>query len=333
MRDRLSRADRKERTRAELVAAAREVFLSRGFHGASLEEISEQAGYTKGAVYSNFAGKNGLFLAVLDAHAAGRARAYAEAVEGAGSMDAAMRALSREMTTGAGADPRWVPVLIEFWTHASRHEELRRQVAERHERNLDGIAPVEALNTYQPEGLVGYPTIAGILAGEQLAGCLRIRPRWGLYGAGPLTPVIRRRIREAWGFEPGGIYAATEALGLGSSTPGDECFEMSEDVLVVEVVDRHDRPVPPGTPGAKVLITNLVNYAQPLIRYELSDVVTLAARAPARCRRPSTSPRWRRWNASPGRRPSSRCSSRPWRAGTPSRPADSVRCPRAAAPP
>ena len=135
---------------------------------------------------------------------------------------------------------------------------------------------VEALNAFQPEGLVGYPTIAGVLAGEQLAGRLRIQPRWGLYGAEPLTPVVRRRIREAWGFEPGSIYAATEALGVGSSTPGDECFEMGEDVLVIEVVDQDDRPVPPGTPGAKVLITNLVNYAQPLIRYELSDVVTLA---------------------------------------------------------
>jgi AcrR family transcriptional regulator len=144
MRERLSRRDRKERTRAELVAAARAVFLSRGFHGASLEEISERAGYTKGAVYSNFAGKNELFLAVLDAHAAGRVRAYAEAAGGAESMDAAVRALSREMTTGAGADPRWVPVLIEFWTHASRHDELRRQVAERHERNIDGIAALLA---------------------------------------------------------------------------------------------------------------------------------------------------------------------------------------------
>ncbi|SRR6266516_1033014 len=140
MRQRLSRQDRKQRTRADLVAAAREVFLRRGFHGASLEEICEQAGYTKGAVYSNFAGKDELFLAVLDAHAAGRTRAYAEATAGAPTLENGLRALSREMTAGAEADPRWVPVLIEFWTHASRHDDLRRQVSERHERNLDAIA-------------------------------------------------------------------------------------------------------------------------------------------------------------------------------------------------
>src|SRR5690242_11786233 len=101
MRQRVSRQDRKQRTRADLVTAAREVFMRRGFHAASLEEISEQAGYTKGAVYSNFAGKDELFLAVLDAHAAGRARAYARAAAGAPGLEEALRALSREMTGGA----------------------------------------------------------------------------------------------------------------------------------------------------------------------------------------------------------------------------------------
>src|SRR5204862_4334863 len=64
---RLTQAERKQRTRAELVSTARNAFLERGFHGASLDEIAEEAGYSKGAVYSNFAGKDDLFLAVLDA--------------------------------------------------------------------------------------------------------------------------------------------------------------------------------------------------------------------------------------------------------------------------
>jgi phenylacetate-coenzyme A ligase PaaK-like adenylate-forming protein len=135
---------------------------------------------------------------------------------------------------------------------------------------------VDALNAYQPDGLVGYPTIAAQLADEQLAGRLHIQPRFGVYGAEPLTVQIRRRIRDAWGFEPASVYAATEALVLASSTQRDRCLEMSEDVLVIEVVDELGRPAPAGTPGAKVLVTNLLNYAQPLIRYELSDVVTLA---------------------------------------------------------
>src|SRR5436853_4591753 len=74
---RLLRAERKERTKAELVEAARAVFLRRGFHAASLDEIAEEAGYTKGAVYSNFDGKDDLFLAVFEDHFRRRAEAYA----------------------------------------------------------------------------------------------------------------------------------------------------------------------------------------------------------------------------------------------------------------
>jgi phenylacetate-CoA ligase len=190
---------------------------------------------------------------------------------------ASLRAMVR---TGGGPGVRLVAIGAPSPAAVTRQLFADFQAATPDAPRLSVVTPlpelVEALNAYQPQGLVGYPTLAGILAGEQLAGRLRIRPRFGLYGAEPLTPVIRRRIREAWGFEPASIYAATEALAIGSSTPADECLEISEDVLVVEVVDQHDRPVPPGTPGAKVLVTNLVDYAQPLIRYELSDVVTLA---------------------------------------------------------
>ena len=68
MATRVTRSERKARTRASCSLAARTVFLRRGFHGASLDEIAEEAGYTKGAVYSNFAGKDDLYLALLGAH-------------------------------------------------------------------------------------------------------------------------------------------------------------------------------------------------------------------------------------------------------------------------
>jgi phenylacetate-CoA ligase len=147
---------------------------------------------------------------------------------------------------------------------------------------------VAALNAYQPEAMVGYPSIAGVLAEEQLAGRLHIRLTAGAFGAEPLTPGLRRRIRAAWGFEPVSMYAATEAPVIASSTPEHTELEIAEDLVLVEVVDRDDEAVPPGTPGSKVLITNLVNHAQPLIRYELTDAVTLAdgpnpAGRPYRC--------------------------------------------------
>src|SRR4051794_41907842 len=61
-----TRAESKAATREELLDAARRVFLERGYHGASLELVAREAGYTKGAVYSAFASKADLFLALYD---------------------------------------------------------------------------------------------------------------------------------------------------------------------------------------------------------------------------------------------------------------------------
>src|SRR2546421_6317082 len=66
MPQRLSRTEQRDQTRARLLDAAEKVFVDRGFHAASVEEVAEEAGYSKGAVYSNFENKDELFLAVLE---------------------------------------------------------------------------------------------------------------------------------------------------------------------------------------------------------------------------------------------------------------------------
>jgi AcrR family transcriptional regulator len=136
---RLSRPERKERTRTDLVAAARRVFERHGFHRASLEQIAEEAGYTKGAVYSNFAGKDELFLAVLDEHIAERVPVYSEIIRGQRTFEGALRAIARHLVALGEEDPAWTPLLVEFWTHASHHAPLRRAVAERNQRQLHAI--------------------------------------------------------------------------------------------------------------------------------------------------------------------------------------------------
>jgi phenylacetate-coenzyme A ligase PaaK-like adenylate-forming protein len=135
---------------------------------------------------------------------------------------------------------------------------------------------VEALNAFRPEGLLAYASIAASLAQEQLEGRLRIAPRVVLVSSEVLTAEMRDRIRSAWTIEPHQVYASTELLAIAQTLPGRPGLHVTEDVAIVEVVDERNRPVPPGVPGHKVLITNLVNRAQPLIRYELSDSVTLA---------------------------------------------------------
>jgi phenylacetate-CoA ligase len=151
---------------------------------------------------------------------------------------------------------------------------------------LDEI--VQALNAYEPEALLGYASVAALLAREQLEGRLHIRPRIVGVSSEVLTDEARVWMHEAWGVQPTEVYASTETLFLASSVPPHPGLRIDEDVAIVEVVDENGCPAPPGEPGFKVLVTNLVNRTQPLIRYELSDSVTLAhdadpAGSPFRC--------------------------------------------------
>ena len=78
MSPRLSRAEQNDRNRALLLAAARRVFLERGYYAATLEQIADEAGFSKGAVYSRFASKADMFLALLEDRIAERAAQNAE---------------------------------------------------------------------------------------------------------------------------------------------------------------------------------------------------------------------------------------------------------------
>jgi len=136
---------------------------------------------------------------------------------------------------------------------------------------------VSALNAYQPDAIPTYASTAALLAEEQLAGRLQIAPAIVATGAEVLTADMRQRIAAAWGVEPHQAYLATEAPLLASTCARQAGMHLWEDLTLAEVVDDRNQPVEPGARGHKVLITNLVNHTQPLIRYELSDSVTLAA--------------------------------------------------------
>ena len=138
---RLSRPERKEQTRGDLLAAARTVFERHGFHRASLDQIADEAGYTKGAVYSHFpGGKDELFLAVLDRHIDERVPTYAATLLAQESFEASLHAIARHIVALGERDPAWTPLLVEFWTHASHDPALRAAVQERNERQTRAIA-------------------------------------------------------------------------------------------------------------------------------------------------------------------------------------------------
>jgi AcrR family transcriptional regulator len=143
---RRTRRDSQAQTRADLLAAARQVFLRRGFHAATLDEIAELAGYTKGAVYSNFAGKDDLFLALLADHYARRAEAYASVIVPSDDIEETYRAVARVMLEAYAQEPSWWPLVSDFASHASRHPQLLERLRAAREDFLDALAQtIEAL--------------------------------------------------------------------------------------------------------------------------------------------------------------------------------------------
>jgi phenylacetate-CoA ligase len=146
--------------------------------------------------------------------------------------------------------------------------------------NLPVSQIASRLNRLQPQGLFGYPSVLARLAAEQQAGRLHIAPQLVNCTAETLQPQFRAAIRQAFGAPVFNTFATTEGLA-GSSGPDDPFITLATDSCIVELVDTRYRPVPPGTASAKVLVTNLYNHLQPLIRYELNDSFTAqAATAP-----------------------------------------------------
>ena len=135
---------------------------------------------------------------------------------------------------------------------------------------------VASLNGYRPEAVLAYAGFLGVLADEQLHGGLDIRPRLVIGTSEVLTDDVVGRVEEAWGSRPVTASAATEAPPIATGSLDDVGMHVWENSVIVEVVDDAGRHVAPGEPGSKVLLTNLVNLTQPLIRYELSDSTVLA---------------------------------------------------------
>jgi phenylacetate-coenzyme A ligase PaaK-like adenylate-forming protein len=143
---------------------------------------------------------------------------------------------------------------------------------------------VDALQRFQPQILGAYPSMAAQLAAEQRAGRLCIAPR-AVNTSGELrTEAMTRAILEAWGVQPSNAYALTEVGLAGWTCPEANALHVCEDSCILESVDDDGRPVPAGLPGSRLLVTSLLNHAQPVIRFEVSDQLTFA-REPCACGR------------------------------------------------
>ena len=132
---------------------------------------------------------------------------------------------------------------------------------------------IARLNAAQPPALLGYASKLAEVAREQLAGRLRIAPRSVTSVAELLTPADRAVIERAFAVPVINAFVSTEGL-VGHSEPGGSVLRFASDMCLAELVDEAGNPVPAGVPSAKVLVTNLHNLTQPLIRYELTDQFT-----------------------------------------------------------
>ena len=144
---------------------------------------------------------------------------------------------------------------------------------------LPGTEMVARLNAVCPHALFGYPSVLARLAGERAAGRLAIEPLVVMATSEMLTTELRAAIRSGLGVPIIDMFGSTEGL-MGATEPDQGIFVFNSDMCVIELVDGDDRPVPPGTPSAHVLVTNLCNRVQPLVRYRLDDHFTRHPDAP-----------------------------------------------------
>ena len=132
-RKRLTREESKEITRLRLIEAAERLFIRKGFDGASVEEISENAGFTRGAFYSNFENKDQIFLAVID-H---RAPKNHDEIFRQASGPSELMAAARQWFSGQWRLKDFIALRSEFSRRALRHPAVRKHLSALLKREIE----------------------------------------------------------------------------------------------------------------------------------------------------------------------------------------------------
>lgn len=203
LRERLTREESKAVTRARVLEAAAEVFARRGFHGASVEEVAETAGYSKGAVYSNFASKEDLFLALLDQRLDAQMEAFAAVFATELTPPARLDALGRMRTPTLDSGRDWCLLATEFWLYAAREPKIGPRLAVRRRLARERVAQLIEAHTRESGGApTGHP--------EELA-ALIIAIGDGLQMQTYVEPTM----------DSDGLFRLALALILGSTSVGE----------------------------------------------------------------------------------------------------------------
>jgi len=127
----MTREQSKANTRERLLAAARSAFASSGFHGASVEDIASRAGFSTGALYSNFDGKEDLFLVLMEREIEEHSREIAKAVAERSSVAERATGGAQRWMTMIEREPELLLLFMEFWAYGVRDADVRPKVAAR----------------------------------------------------------------------------------------------------------------------------------------------------------------------------------------------------------
>lgn len=195
----------------------------------------------------------------------------------AGTLRSEVRALRQEADLTA-APARAAMVAAHHATHLSSAIAETFATGEIEWQRFPVTLPVEeivaGLNACQPAMVGGYPSMLYVLANEARQGRLQIQPLRIASFAEPLLPEIRAALDETWHVPVINLWGASEFGGMGSCGFGP-WIHLNDDLVIIEPVDREGRPVEPGACADKIYVTNLFNYAMPLIRYEVTDQLRL----------------------------------------------------------
>jgi phenylacetate-coenzyme A ligase PaaK-like adenylate-forming protein len=194
------------------------------------------------------------------------------------SPDAAARTLAGSVTHAGRA--ALIAATGDHFASIAAWQHVRRSVPGVEALALSVMAPIgsliDALNAYQPAYLASYPTMLAVLAGEQRRGRLRIAPSLIWSGGETLDLAANRAIERTFRCRVMNEYGASECLSIAFGCP-EGWLHVNDDWVIVEPVDRSYRRTPPGELSDTVLVTNLANLVQPIIRYDLGDAVTMQA--------------------------------------------------------
>jgi AcrR family transcriptional regulator len=157
---------RREDVRRRLLDAAVRVFAGAGYEAASLDQVAAAAGFTKGAVYSNFASKDELFFALMEEYITGRVVAAREVLRshpGGAASPVALAEVGRRLTEALTREREWQVLFLDYWRRAVRDEQVRRQFLQ-HRRALRASIATAVDQDAVPEGFTRDEVVTLILA-------------------------------------------------------------------------------------------------------------------------------------------------------------------------